>query len=419
MGVNKRNIASELKHLSWNAVGSAANALTSLVFLMIVIRILGTNEGGVFSIAFTTAVILLNVGLYGVRNYQVTDIRNLFPSSVYISTRLITSLAMIICGVIFCIISGYSVEKTMVVCLLVFYKISEAISDVLYGILQRNNKLYIAGISMTMRAVLSVIFFIITMTLSKNLMMSCFALVAAGYAPILLIDIPSSRKLESILPVFSKDYISNLLKVCFPVFAATFLSLIVVNIPKYVIDKNLTEDIQSIYNIIVMPATSIALFSQIIIQSFLLHLARYRDNFQIKQFISMIMKIVLVIVLFTGLFELACYLWGDALLYMLYGLDLIEYISLLLLVTCGAMFSSIANVLSAALTTLRVTKVQLYLFLINLVIALVVSLYLIPKLGLYGASISYFLIMLAQFLLYSGVFISVAIKWGKNQTQES
>jgi len=397
--------ATEIKHFFWNAVGNASNTLTSLLFLMAVVRILGVNDGGVFSIAFTTSLILLTVGLYGIRNYQVTDTGNVFPAGVYVSVRLVTIMMMMIIGVGFCIINGYSIYKSAVVCLLVAYKATEAISDVFYGTLQKNRKLYIAGISMTIRALISIFSFVITMILSKSLLMSSLILLLSGFLPLLLVDLPFARKQESIAPVFSKGKIIKLFMACFPVFAVSFISLVVVNVPKYVIDSSLTEESQTIYNIIVMPGTSISLFSQIIIQSFLLHLAHFRDNSQMKRFFSVILKIILLIVLFTGLFTFVCYLWGDKLLFLLYGLELKEYIPLLLIVIVGAMFSSIAVVLSVALTTLRITRVQLYILLVDLIAALIISLLLIPQIGLFGAAMSYFIVMVIQFLLYAGIFI--------------
>jgi O-antigen/teichoic acid export membrane protein len=228
---------------------------------------------------------------------------------------------------------------------------------------------------------------------------------AAGYIPIILIDIPYSRKMESIVPIFSRAKIINLFKVCFPVFAVAFLSLIVVNVPKYVIDRSLTNDSQAIYNIIVMPGTSIALFSQVIIQSFLLKLAQFRQNAQMNRFSSLIGKIVIMIVLFSGLFALFCYFWGNALLHLLYGIDLNQYIPLLLIVVAGSMFSSITGVLSAALVALRVTKIQLYLYLASLLSALVISPLIIPTFGLFGAAMAYFAIMFIQFLLYVFTYI--------------
>ena len=403
-GTRKKPV-SELKHFIWNAVGVASNTLTSLVLLMAVVRISGVDDGGVFSIAFTTSLILVTVGLYGIRNYQVTDLSGMFPTGVYVSSRFITSAAMLIIGILFCVISGYSIEKAALVCILVLYKMAEAISDVLYGVLQKNNMLYIVGISMTVRGVLSISSFIFALLISHNLLFSCLLLMIAGYIPFILIDIPYSRKMEPIAPIFSKERIISLFKVCFPVFAVAFLSLIVVNIPKYVIDRSLTNDSQAIYNIIVMPGTSIALFSQVIIQSFLLKLAQFRQNAQMNRFSSLIGKIVAMIVLFSGLFGLFCYFWGNALLYLLYGIDLNQYIPLLLIVVAGSMFSSITGVLSAALVALRVTKIQLYLYLASLLSALVISPLIIPTYGLFGAAIAYFAIMFIQFLLYAFTYI--------------
>lgn len=396
---------SDFKNFSWNAVGSAVNSITSLFLLMIVTQILGTRDAGLFAIAFTSAQILLSLGLYGIRNYQVTDIFRMYSSGVYLSVRIATSIIMLVVGFLFSMLSHYDLQKTALVCVLVICKISESLSDIFYGIMQKKGKLYIAGISMTLRAVLSITAFFFSLLMVRNLLFSCMLMMVAGYIPLILIDLPVSKREDTIVPLFDKRKMFDLLRTCFPLFSVAMLTIVIMNLPKYVIDRTMSEDFQAIYNIIVTPGTTIALFSQIIVQALLVKLANFHSKSQMRKFLSMIYRIILLIILFTGCCLLLFAFWGDDILLLLYGINLAAYIPQLLIVFVGAMFCSIAGILSVALTTLRITRVQLYLFLINLIFAFGISIYLIPRFGLMGATGSYFLIMLFQMMLYAFVFV--------------
>ena len=61
-------------------------------------------------------------------------------------------------------------------------------------------------------------------------------------------------------------------------FGFTFLTLYVINAPKYAIDELATNNVQTIFGIVVMPATVLILFGQYIIQPFLLSLKEKLNN---------------------------------------------------------------------------------------------------------------------------------------------
>ena len=62
------------KNILWNIIGATTNAFNSLLFTIIVTRINGTNDAGIFTYAFATACLLYVIGVYLGRTYQVTDI---------------------------------------------------------------------------------------------------------------------------------------------------------------------------------------------------------------------------------------------------------------------------------------------------------------------------------------------------------
>ena len=75
------------KNFIWNLLGTTANAFVSLFFLIIVNRINGTSEAGIFSYAFSIACLFYIIALYYNRVYQVADTKNTYTKNQFISNR--------------------------------------------------------------------------------------------------------------------------------------------------------------------------------------------------------------------------------------------------------------------------------------------------------------------------------------------
>ena len=61
------------KSYIWNTIGSGFNSFNSLFFLIIVTRINGIKEAGIFTFSFATAAMLYIIAIYSGRTYQVTE----------------------------------------------------------------------------------------------------------------------------------------------------------------------------------------------------------------------------------------------------------------------------------------------------------------------------------------------------------
>jgi len=140
-----------LKNFIWNSLGTGINSFNSLFFLIIVTRINGLETAGIFSIAYATATILYTLAMYSGRLCQVTDIENKIKDKDYITNRALTCFIMLIGASCFLIIKRYSGFKTTVFALLAIFKGIEAFSDILYGVMQKNNLLYKSGMSLSLK----------------------------------------------------------------------------------------------------------------------------------------------------------------------------------------------------------------------------------------------------------------------------
>lgn len=133
------------KNFIWNVLGTGLNAFNSLFFMIIVTRLNGVDQAGIFTIAFSTACIIYFVGVYAGRIYQVTELNKEITDKEFIVNRSISTILMLILVILFSVIRGYNLYKSTMFLLLTLYKALEAFSDVLYGILQKNDRLEIVG----------------------------------------------------------------------------------------------------------------------------------------------------------------------------------------------------------------------------------------------------------------------------------
>ncbi len=402
------------KNFIWNTIGSLLNASTSLFFLIIVTRINGINDAGIFTFAFSVSCLLEVFGTYFGRTYQVTETNENFTDQDFIYHRFFTCGIMFLLAIFYILIKGYSTYKIIIILLLTFYKLIEAFSESIYAIIQKNNDLYKVGISLFLKAILSFLIFLILDYLSKNLIISIIGIIIINLIILYFYDIKNIKNYKYRKTEFNFENIKKLFKYGFFTFLFTVLTQYIINASKFAIDNNMADNFQTIFGIIIMPATLISLFSQFMIQPFLMHLTNNIKNNQIKKFLNLIIKIEIYIVLFGLVASVIVYLIGIPFLEMIYGVELSSYLYPLVIIICGATLFAMASVLSNALITMRKTLVQSVIFTIASIIALFVSNLLVNLKGILGASISYTLIMFLILLMYIFVFINELRKEGRN-----
>lgn len=386
------------KNFIWNLIGTSFNAFTSLFFLIIVTRINGIDEAGIFSLGFSTACLFFYIAIYSGRVFQVTEKKNI-SNKEFIVSRVINSFLMLLVTVLFLLVKNYSFYKSIVVLLLCFYKLLEAFSDVFYGILQKENQLYKVGISLTVKSVISILLLFFIDYLTYDIIFSLCCMIIFNIIVFIVYDFKNSY---SYIDFRSKINISNIkyvLKIGFYPFLITFLNLYLVNSPKYAIDNYLLDNYQTIFNIIIMPATVISLFSQFILYPFLNTINEHISNNNYDGLKKIVHGISISIVVFGFVAIIFGYLLGIPVLSFIYNVDLSKYKMLLIVILIGAIFMALASVMTNLLVSIRVLKIQTFLFVILSLIALIGSNITVKNFYISGACYFYTIIMLLLYVV--------------------
>ena len=173
----------------WNTLGSFVESLLSAILLMFCTRLNGTEIAGMFSISFATATILNAIGDFGIRIYQVTDTNRKYKFGDYLLAKIIAVVGMVIIGIAFVILSGYTAEKLWICISLIIFKVIDNLSETYQGEFQLRDRLDLGGKSMVIRVSSSLLMFFIIDLMTKNVIISCITLVITNLLLFLLWDV--------------------------------------------------------------------------------------------------------------------------------------------------------------------------------------------------------------------------------------
>lgn len=405
------------KNFIWNMVGSTAFAFISLFLMMVVTRLNGIDDAGIFSFAFSTATVFLVIGNYSGRTFQVTDKNRKTTDSDYFYLKFITCAAMFIVGTIFCILRGYSGNKFLIILLLTIFRVAEALAECPYAVIQKKDRLYQVGQSLFIKSIFSLIGFILVDYLTRNISLSCVVIVVAHVLTIIFFDLPRLKKTGFHLERFNFQKVKYLLKIGFFTFGFTFLNLYIINAARYAIDSTASDSAQTIYGIIAMPATVLSLVGQYLIQPFLTSFKKFFAT-DAHRFQNLVIKLCFAVLSIGVICILAAWLLGIPVLELLYAIELDGNLPGLLLIIIGGVFSALILVISTALVTMRHTGAQFWIYCLASVFALLVSHTLVALNGVFGACLSYMLSMILLFIMYTGVFCYHLRALKRNPAQE-
>lgn len=393
------------KNFIWNSIGATANAFVSLLFSIVVTRINGSETAGIFIYSFATACLLYFIGNYCGRTFQVTDTTNKNSDTDYIYNRLITCIAMIIIAVVFTIIKGYDIYKSTILVIVCLYKCLEAFSESLYAIIQKREQLFKVGISMFLKALISFIVFLLIDLITKDLIVSCLSTVVVNIVFILLYDFKNIRKINIDKTKFSKAITINLLKIGFFTFILTFLNNYLLNTARYAIDDLSTNNVQTVFGIIIMPATFMSLIGQYIIQPSLTKISMFIKDKQYFQLKKITIKLSMVAI-GIGLFALImAYFFEVPVLELIYGLPLKEFFISMLLIIIGSMFYALGFIISTVLIALRKTLSQAITYVVVSIISTVMAYYMVANFNILGAGITYLISTVLIAVVFMGILM--------------
>lgn len=397
--------------------GLMSYGFTSLLYLIIITRVLGVESAGMFSFAFAVAATFYVVGVYFGSAYQITDTSEKYSDTDYLFNRISTCVLMLLLTFVFCLFNRYEFDKILLIMFLTVYRGVDAMLDSIHAVTQKRDKIYKIGMLTFFRTLVLMLSFLISALIFKNLLASVIIIMIVDiiYAYIFDYRVAKSKIVSS---KFNSYKNILLLIEGFSVFIFSFLAIYILNLPKYTIDSVINNEVQGLFGIIFMPSSFMSLICLYLVHPFLNKISSLLKNKEHKGLSSFIIKMSFFIIVLGLLITLVGYILGIPVLELLYNLDLSAYKWDLVIVLLGTIFLSLYTLYSNILIAMRKILFQVLTLLATAIFGVFISKYLITNYGLDGACYSFFYIMLFQLVIYIIGIAYYLIRFKSNRTKK-
>lgn len=413
-----RNNVSQKEKYFWNMMGSLCNSFSTLVLLWMVNWVLGSDEGGVFSFAYTNAQLMLVIGCFEVRPIQSTDIKEKYSFSTYFTLRIITCALMMGTCIIYTYISKFESNKSNVVIMLSIFKMVEAFADIFGGMYQQKDRIDLTGKAFTFRVVFSTMAFGFVILITKNLFAGTVAMVVTSFLLFFLYDLKICRFFTDVKIVVGFNKIISLTKEVLPLFVGAFIMSYINSAPKYAINAYCSDDLQNKYTILFMPAFVINLFSIFVFRPVLVDMAKKWNIYDIVGVINYIKRSSFFILITTIVCIIGSVTVGIPVLSYFYNVNLSGEKIILVWVMIYGGFSAFCTYFYCVIVSMRAHSKILIGYIAAFIMASILSPCLVKQMGLFGAVMASLISLFVLDIIF-GVIILMAIYKHEEEKKEN
>ncbi len=378
----------ERKNFIWNMAGSGVFAAVSMLLSFYVIRVMGEDIGGIFSIAITLSQMFAYIMYFEMRTYQVTDVERRFTFAQYHGTKVWLGVLMMLVCISYMFVRGYDLQKAGIILLMCIYRLIDGYADLYEGTFQQEGRLDLTGKSLFFRTIFSAGALVIAVQATHQMMLSVLIAVAAAVLGVYVFDIVVLREFYPVCFDFSKVW--QVAADCFAMFAGSFLWTYILSASRIAIDANMASNYQSYYQTIFMPVSVINLFVTFILKPALTTLSNAYGKGEWKAFFGQVMRIAICIIGLTLLCMGGAYLLGIPVLSALVGCDLSMYRGVLVLLMAAGGFNSLSYFMYYLLSIMRKPKSILIGYGTAAALTFLISSPMVKEAGIFGAAMSFF-----------------------------
>ncbi len=408
---NKR--LSFLTNASYNTVGVLINSFCLWLTTLVVVRFSSDYaNAGIWQLSISITNIFSIVAAFNLATFYVSDVNNEAHLKNYAGMQIVTCFFSIVACAVYAIACGY--KGTLLYCVIIYMicRSFEAFAGLMFAVEQRNYRMDYVGISYAMKGIFGLLAFSAILYFTKNLILSVLMVTVVTLLVIVLYDIPNAKKFSVLeLPFSVPQSIKKVfLKKC-GISTLAIAAFIAINtVPRQFLEYVYDTESIGYYSTIAAPVVVL----QVIAINFFIPLLRdvalyYKKN-EFSRIYRVAIRIFALLAMLTVIGLLVAKFFGEVVYVFLYGKGIEQYCYLIYAVVGCVVMYTLCWACWNMLIVMRKTFVMLWLSLLALLIASVLSLPLINLMGINGVS---FVIMFAYVTFFIGALAYIILTFRK------
>ncbi|OMD61531.1 oligosaccharide flippase family protein [Paenibacillus odorifer] len=341
---------------------------------------------GQYSLGLAVTAPIFMLSHLHLRSVLIVDSSGKYSFGDFLGLRLITTALAFTITAGFCIMSGLDWNTALVIFFIGLYRIVESISDILLGIVQKEERLDQISISRMAKGLFSILIFILVFIPTQSLILALLVMIIGWLAITIGYDARKARIYTSLRPLFNKRSLWSLLIVSSPLGVVLALMSLNTNIPLYAISYFKGEHDLGIYASLSYMIVACNVVVTALGEAITPRLARWHAGGRHKEFVTLLSRMIAMGLGFSAVACLIGWLFGHKLLTVLFSSDVAGELGLFHWLLASTMLVFISSYLWYAITATGRYKAQIPLFLCTAFTNGLCCLIFVPHYGVVGAA---------------------------------
>lgn len=344
------------RNVLFNTVGSIFYYICQWLLTVLVVRLDSFETSGYLSLAMTASSSFSAITLFGMRNYQVSDVKEEFSSKEYYGSRIITCVVSLVACMIYAATVTQSLYNFECITLFMMIRVAEGLADVFHGIDQKYDRFDLIGISYMLRGSVSVFSFTIGLIVTHNLTITLLIMAMLNLVIVVFFDRRKTGCLEKINPVVWNKHVFQLLACCVPLVIFNFLLSMENLIPKNILEGMMGANDLGIYSSIASPTLVVQVMASMVFAPFLPQLTMLHAKGKLDTFRKRFHHVLIVLIGLMVVVLLGANLVGKIGLKILFGEQILEYYYLFNPIVWCTILTAMIWIVSAIVIAMRQIK---------------------------------------------------------------
>lgn len=411
-------------NFSWVLFGNIFYVAFQWGMLVAIAKLSNTEAVGQFSLGLAVTAPVTMFARLRLRDIQVTDAKQEYPTADYLGLRIITALLgmALIVGIV--LVTSYSRQTKLVIAIIGVAKAFESVSDILYGVLQHRERMDFIGKSMIFKGAASLAALSIGLFVTGSMVWAVTGLAITWGLFLAFYDFPNTAHIfkvapdsrfqdapnissepAALRPRYRPRIMIMLVRLSLPLGIITLFTSLNTTIPRYFIEHHWGQAQLGIFTALAY----VVIADQTVIKSVgratTPRMAQYYAAGKWRKFMRLLLSLTAGVLVMGALGVIVAMLFGRDILLLLYQPEYAAASDVFALLMAGAAVEFVASQWNYAAIATRRFAIQLPLSAATTALTLVFGYLLIPSEGMRGAAIV-LMINSAGKLLGSGMILA-------------
>jgi len=228
----------------WILLGRGVQAASQWGIVIVLAKLGNAEMVGRYALALAVSAPVILFCELKLREVQASDTNDLHHFRDYLSLRSVT-LTLALLGILAVVLgSGYARAATGVILAVGLCKAVESVSDILFGLMQKHEKMQYIAISLMLRGVLSLVALSVVLYLLRDLLWAVAAMLGVDLVLLLTFDLTNARRMPDYRHSrtnqgawYQWGALRSLAQLAFPLGFGAALASLTLNAPRYVLAR--------------------------------------------------------------------------------------------------------------------------------------------------------------------------------------